>query len=132
MSHRLLLSLLLTIAASGCTSQPQEYCRLETKRDFKVAYVTMTDRARQQLDYYIDKYPETPVYETPYIAKLWGYDISDCESEELCLITKWEIISSDYICTKTPKRLSGSICNDGTYSPSRGRGACSHHGGVRY
>lgn len=26
----------------------------------------------------------------------------------------------------------GSICKDGTYSSSRGRGTCSHHGGVAY
>jgi hypothetical protein len=25
---------------------------------------------------------------------------------------------------------AGSICNDGTYSYSEGRGTCSHHGGV--
>lgn len=25
----------------------------------------------------------------------------------------------------------GAICNDGTYSTATGRGACSHHGGVR-
>lgn len=26
----------------------------------------------------------------------------------------------------------GSICEDGTYSSSRGRGTCSHHGGIAY
>ena len=29
-----------------------------------------------------------------------------------------------------PKRI-GAICNDGSYSSATGRGACSHHGGVR-
>ncbi len=27
---------------------------------------------------------------------------------------------------------SKSVCNDGAYSSSSGRGSCSHHGGVAY
>ena len=30
------------------------------------------------------------------------------------------------------KKRVGAVCNDGTRSRATGRGACSHHGGVKY
>lgn len=43
--------------------------------------------------------------------------------------SKKDNYQNDYIVPYTP---SLTLCRDGTYSHSRGRGTCSHHGGIRH
>jgi len=40
--------------------------------------------------------------------------------------------SQDVYQIHKPRKRIGAVCRDGTTTSATGRGACSHHGGVRY
>lgn len=50
----------------------------------------------------------------------------------LSSVNEKEPINLKYQTESQRKVRVGAVCNDGTRSKATGRGACSHHGGVKY
>jgi hypothetical protein len=123
------------LSLSGCsnTSNITEHCTSWYPTKKLIARIHLTDKAESFYRHNLTDASNTFVFKTIKDAQLAGFDMTkdDCD-RDLCLEFK-EVKTGPLKTSCQPTGIkSGSICNDGTWSPSAGRGACSHHGGVKY
>lgn len=131
------LSIVLSFAylflVQGCSiKSPNHYCFDKPITKIVTARLVLSDEGLKRANEYDWTFLESPIFLSKAKAILGGFDVSLCFSEDFCLLNKKIKVGVREVCEERSfSQMGGSICNDGSYSSSTGRGSCSHHGGIR-